>query len=419
MPQYLSPGVYVEEVPGTPPIVGVGTSTAAFIGVVDSSQANPAGYIPEGNELTPTNTAFTMPFKPGRPLDPNNIVAADRFDLLPLSPDPLNKPILVTNWQQFKNKFGDFQTGNNTLAHAVYGFFNNGGTACYISRVANLADATEVGNALQKFEAIDEIAIVAAPGALNAGVQTAIINHCENMKDRFAILDGQQETTTPTISVAAIQGAVGDSNYAALYFPRIQVFDPVTKGNIYVQPSSHMAGIYARVDQERGVHKAPANEIVRGALGLEYLVSKNEHDLLNPDGINVIRAFNGNIKVWGARTLGGDDNGEFKYVNVRRLMNFLRESIDEGTQFVVFEPNNPALWQRIIRSVRAFLTNVWRDGALFGNTPEEAFYVKCDETTNPPEVRELGQVITEIGVAIVKPAEFVIFRISQLAGPAA
>jgi phage tail sheath protein FI len=176
-----------------------------------------------------------------------------------------------------------------------------------------------------------------------------------------------------------------------------------------------MAGIYARVDQERGVHKAPANEFIRGALGLEYLVTKNEHDGLNPDGINVIRGFNGNIKVWGARTLGGDDNGEFKYINVRRLMNFLRESIDEGTQFVVFEPNNPALWQKIIRTVRAFLTNVWRDGALFGNTPEEAFYVKCDETTNPPEVRELGQVITEIGVAIVKPAEFVIFRISQIA----
>ena len=134
-----------------------------------------------------------------------------------------------------------------------------------------------------------------------------------------------------------------------------------------------MAGIYARVDQERGVHKAPANEVVRGALALEYLVSKNEQDGLNPDGINVIRGFNGNLKVWGARTLGGDDNGEFKYINVRRLMNFLRESIDEGTQFVVFEPNNPALWQKIIRSVRGFLTNVWRDGALFGNTPEEAF----------------------------------------------
>jgi hypothetical protein len=249
------------------------------------------------------------------------------------------------------------------------------------------------------------------------------------MKYRFAIIDGQQ---TSTINVDEIKGGtppLGNNDYAALYFPWIEVFDPIkaekdkadpnSKGLIFVPPSGHMAGIYARVDQERGVHKAPANEVVRGALGLEYYASKNEQDLLNPEGINVIRNLNGNIRVWGARTLGGDDNGEFKYINVRRLMNFLRESIDEGTQFVVFEPNNPALWQKIIRTVRAFLTNVWRDGALFGNTPEEAFYVKCDETTNPPEVRELGQVITEIGVAIVKPAEFVIFRISQIAGPAA
>jgi phage tail sheath protein FI len=187
---------------------------------------------------------------------------------------------------------------------------------------------------------------------------------------------------------------------------------------VLIPPSGHMAGLYSRVDQERGVHKAPANEIVRGALGLAYSVSKNEQDGLNPDGVNVIRNFDGNIKVWGARTLGGKTNGEFIYINVRRLMNFLRESIDEGTQFVVFEPNNPALWQKITRAVTGFLTNVWRDGALFGNTPEEAFYVKCDASTNPPEVRDLGQVVTEIGVAIVKPAEFVIFRISQIAGSA-
>ncbi len=408
MPQYLSPGVYVEEVPGTPPIIGVGTSTAAFIGVVDTAQANPSGYVPEGGSSN--NTAFVMPFKAGRPLDPKNIVAADHFDLV-----GLNTPTLVTNWQQFKNNFGDIQTGNKTLAHAVYGFFNNGGTACYISRVANPSDATEVGKALQKFESIDEIAIVVAPGVRIASVQTAIINHCTNMKDRFAIIDGQDTTT---IDAQTIQGTVGDSDYAALYFPCIQVYDPVTKSNIFVPPSGHMAGIYARVDQERGVHKAPANEVVRGALGLEYPVSKNEQDLLNPGGINCIRNLNGNIRVWGARTLG-KNNGEYTYVNVRRLMNFLRESIDEGTKFAVFEPNAQPLWQRIRRAVTGFLTVVWRDGALFGTTPEEAFYVKCDETTNPPAVRDLGQVVTEIGVAIVKPAEFVIFRISQISGPPA
>jgi phage tail sheath protein FI len=398
MPQYLSPGVYVEEVPGTPPIVGVGTSTTGFIGVVD------LGPTPTPSPtIAPGSIQFKMPLLPGSD--------TERYTLA-----PENEPRLVTNWTQFMNQFGDFHEANKVLAHAVYGFLNNGGTRCWVVRVANIDDAAAVGSALQKFEAIDEIAIVAVPGALNAAVQLKVIEHCENMKDRFAIIDGQ---VTTSIDVASIQGTVRDSEYAALYFPRIQVFDPVVSGLSFVSPSGLMAGVYSRVDSVRGVHKAPANEIVQGAIGLEYLVTKNEQDGLNPDGINVFRNFNGNIKVWGARTLGGDDNGEFKYINVRRLMNFLRESIDEGTQFVVFEPNSPALWQQIIRAVGAFLTNVWRDGALFGNTPEEAFYVKCDESTNPPEVRELGQVVTEIGVAIVKPAEFVIFRISQLTGSAA
>ena len=398
MPQYLSPGVYVEEVPGTPPIVGVGTSTTGFIGVV-----NPGTTPAPGPTPAPGSSPFEMPLLPGSD--------TERY---PLAPE--NEPRLVTNWTQFINQFGDFHEANEVLAHAVYGFLNNGGTRCWVVRITNIDDAAAVGVALQKFEAIDEIAIVAVPGALDAAVQLKVIEHCENMKDRFAIIDGQ---VTTSIDVASIQGTVRDSNYAALYFPRIQVFDPVVDGLSFVSPSGLMAGIYSRVDSVRGVHKAPANEIVQGALALEYLVTKNEQDGLNPDGINVFRNFNGNIKVWGARTLGGDDNGEFKYINVRRLMNFLRESIDEGTQFVVFEPNNPALWQKIIRTVGAFLTNVWRDGALFGNTPEDAFYVKCDESTNPPEVRELGQVVTEIGVAIVKPAEFVIFRISQLTGSAA
>jgi phage tail sheath protein FI len=165
------------------------------------------------------------------------------------------------------------------------------------------------------------------------------------------------------------------------------------------------------------VHKAPANEIIRGALGVETLVSKEDQAGLNPEDINVIRKFNGNITIWGAHTLAGKENADWRYINARRLFLFLRESIDEGTQWVVFEPNDPSLWARITRNVTAFLTNVWRAGALFGATPQEAFYVKCDAETNTPDVRDLGQVVTEIGVAIVKPAEFVIFRISQWAGP--
>lgn len=399
MPQYLAPGVYVEEVPGAPPIAGVGTSTAGFIGIVDPAATNPDGR------------AFTMPFRPGRPLDPNNIAPEDRYALV-----DEDTRVFVTNWEQFKTSFGDFHAANSTLAHAVYGFFNNGGTTCWVTRVSDVADAAVVRAALKQYEPIDEIAIVAAPGADDAAVQLELIEHCENLKDRFALIDGQ---VTQTINAAAIKGAVRNSNYAALYFPRIRVFDPVTGAQIPLPPSGHIAGVYARVDQTRGVHKAPANEVVRGALGLEYLVSRNEQEVLNPAGINVIRNFNGNILVWGARTLGGDANGDTKYINVRRLLNFLRESIDEGTQFAVFEPNARPLWQSITRTVTAFLTNVWRDGALFGSVPEQAFYVKCDETTNPEDVRALGQVVTEIGVAIVKPAEFVIFRISQMAGPTA
>ena len=397
MPVYLSPGVYVEEVRGTPPIAGVGTSTAAFIGTV-----NPAA-------------PFQMPLEPGSDTVRLTVAAEDT-------------PVLVTSVEQFQRNFGDFQAGNKVLAHAVYGFFLNGGTRCFVVRVADLAS---IGDALSELEKIDEVAIVAAPGARSQATQDAIIDHCELLQDRFAVLDGQ---VTTTITVPAIQGATRDSDYAALYFPQVEVTDqtlvavagqdveklkPAPGARTMVPPSGHMAGIYSRVDQTRGVHKAPANEVVRGALNLEYLVTKNEQDGLNPDGVNVIRGFDGNLKVWGARTLGGDDNGEFKYISTRRLMNFLRESIDEGTQFVVFEPNNPALWEKIKRAVTAFLTNVWRDGALFGLTPDQAFFVKCDETTNPPEVRELGQVITVIGVAIVKPAEFVIFRISQITGAGA
>jgi hypothetical protein len=174
-----------------------------------------------------------------------------------------------------------------------------------------------------------------------------------------------------------------------------------------------VAGVYARVDVRRGVFKAPANEVVMGALGLKYTISKAQQDGLNPQGVNCIRDLNGNIRVWGARTMGGDANGEWRYISVRRTMLFLRESIDQSLQWAVFEPNDQGLWAKIVRNTSAFLTTQWQLGMLFGSTAQEAFYVKCDAETNPPELREIGRVVTEIGVAIVKPAEFVIFRISQ------
>ena len=199
----------------------------------------------------------------------------------------------------------------------------------------------------------------------------------------------------------------------AYYFPWIEVYDP-QKGNVFQPPSGYMAGVYARSDAERGVHKAPANELVRGALGLKYSITKGEQDILNPKGINCIRFFkNRGIRVWGARTISSDPS--WRYINVRRLFNMVEASIELGTQWVVFEPNDHKLWKRVERTITAFLLMVWRSGALLGKTPEEAFYVKCDEETNPPEVIDAGQLICEIGMCPVKPAEFVIFRIGQMA----
>jgi phage tail sheath protein FI len=192
--------------------------------------------------------------------------------------------------------------------------------------------------------------------------------------------------------------------------------DPVTNRPSNIPPAGHMAGIWARSDATRGVHKAPANEVVQGAIGLAYNTTKGEQDTLNPVGVNCIRAFPGRgIRVWGARTLSS--NPSWRYLNVRRLFNYVEKSIEGGTQWVVFEPNNYDLWARVTRDITAFLKTVWATGALFGLTSDQAFYVKCDEETNPPELRDLGMLVTEIGMCPTKPAEFVIFRISQWAGP--
>jgi hypothetical protein len=394
---YLSPGVYVEEVDrGAKPIEAVGTNTVGFLG--ESAKG------------------------------------------------PTNESVLVTNWSQFVKTFGDFKDCSEHLAHGVYGFFNNGGSRCFVVNVgapevaaapakpaapakegekAAAAPAATGGggrealyigkdlgpgqrSGLKCFEEIDEIAIVAAPGQVSPAVADAILSHCETRKDRFAILDSPE----------TISGGVDklpkprDSKYGAYYFPWIQVYDP-DKGNVFVPPSGHIAGVYSRVDSERGVHKAPANEIVRGALGLKYNVSKGEQDLLNPKGINAIRFLNGAIRIWGARTLSTDPS--WRYINVRRLFIMVESSIERATQWVVFEPNDHRLWKRVQRTITSFLTLLWRNGALMGTSPEQAFYVKCDAETNPNEVVDAGQLVVEIGLAPVKPAEFVIFRIGQMA----
>jgi uncharacterized protein len=345
----------------------------------------------------------------------NEVVTVDYVPLRYLAPP--GEVRLCTSFSDFVRSFGGFSLDRDQriLAHAVSGFFKNGGTRCYVVRVTEPGDIHSL--ALPNLGVIDEIAIVAAPGITAPDIQLAIENHCRNLGDRFAILDSAECVTD--LDPQKLKPAF-TSNYAALYFPWLQVFDPVTKtmrrtddGRMSVPASGHVAGIYARVDAERGVHKAPANEVVMGALDLQYNVTKAQQAGLNPLGVNCIRSINGNIQVWGARTAGGEANADLKYVNVRRTLLFLRKSIERGTQWVVFEPNDPALWQRITRNVTAFLMTVWRSGALFGTTAAEAFYVRCDAETNPSELRELGQVVTEIGVAIVRPAEFVIFRISQ------
>ncbi len=381
---YLSPGVYVEEVDrGTKPLEMVGTSTCAFLG-----------------ECTV---------------------------------GPVNEAVLCTNWSQFTKHFGDFQN-SEYLAHAVYGFFNNGGSRAFVLNIGNWDEISKqdpkdgkpkpaskaalyIGSdngpgtrtGLKALEDIDDINIVAAPGQTDPVIQDAVLSHCENMRYRFAVLDSPEVIEKGGVDKLP---KPRDSKYGGYYFPWVEVYDPF-KGNIFQPPSGYMCGIYARSDSERGVHKAPANEIVRGAIGLKYNITRGEQDLLNPKGINCIRSFpTRGIRVWGARTISSD--ASWRYVNVRRLFNMVEQSIELGTQWVVFEPNDQRLWKRVTRDIGAFLLRLWRQGALFGKTPEEAFFVKCDDETNPPEVIDAGQMICEIGMCPVKPAEFVIFRIGQM-----
>jgi hypothetical protein len=262
------------------------------------------------------------------------------------------------------------------------------------------------------FEHIDEINIVCAPDeAKHPGLTDRIVDHCEDpdLLDRFAIL--QSRSTDVPNNIPDLRPP-RDSKYAAFYYPWIKILDPLTNRDKLIPPGGHIAGIYARSDTERGVFKAPANEIVRGAKALQFSIGKGQQDILNPRGVNVIRSFPGRgIRVWGARTTSSDPL--WKYINVRRLFLFLEESIDEGTQWVVFEPNNEQLWARVKQTIVAFLTTVWRTGALMGTTPEEAFFVRVDRSTMTQDDIDNGRLICLIGVAPTKPAEFVIFRIAQ------
>jgi phage tail sheath protein FI len=257
--------------------------------------------------------------------------------------------------------------------------------------------------------------MVIVPDRTDADVQQAIIAHCQNMKDRFAILDSPRGAPPfGTDSVEFHRRSVdSDGGYAALYYPWLRVSPDKGTESILVPPSGHVAGIYARTDNNRGVHKAPAgNEaLVNGALGIERTMSDIDQGQLNTKGINVIRVFaaGGRPMVWGARTTATDSN--WQYVNIRRLFLYLEETIEEGIRWAVFEPNNLQLWQKLKRTITEFLTRVWRDGALFGAKPEDAFYVRIDEALNPSSTQALGRLYIEIGVRPSYPAEFIIARI--------
>ena len=515
MPTYLTPGVYVEEVPSTSkPIEGVGTSIAAFVGLA------PGG--------------------------------------------PVNTPMRISNWTQFAKIFGDPNEPDNGpfmegayLAHSVYGFFQNGGGLCWVVRVGagDGAGGASAGGAARrrrtsrsrrsaprrsrtstarvKVELTEEPSAPArarasrptsssstpardgkeeyegltlkkgapeprdqgqrrlqvhqdhrgrpacptrrpaagtytlsAPSVVGRGrqgdrlrgrrrpppghgrpggrrrdhdglhagrddarrraattsqlrdLQGKMIAHCEGAGDRMAILDAPPNLLPQEILEWRMNTAGYDSKFATLYYPWIEVMDPLTNQPMLVPPSGHVAGVWCRTDASRGVHKAPANEVVMGVNGLGFQVTQGEQGGLNKVGINCIRSFPGRgIRIWGARTLSSDP--EWRYINVRRLFNYIAESIMEGTQWSVFEPNDERLWMQLRIAASNFLTRTWREGALFGATPEQAFFVKCDAETNPPEVIEAGQVICEIGIAPVKPAEFVVFRLSQFSAGAA
>lgn len=404
MESVMAPGVRMQEVStGSRPIESVGTSTAAFLGVAPDAGVR------------------------------------------------VHEAVAINNWMQFVRVFASKDGAKSTpLSQAVYGFFENGGRRCFVVNVGdkgNIAATVSKGKrqGLAALEEVDEVAIVAAPGFTDAASYDALLLHCEKMEDRVAILDGPEDITDvdalkqvataeararrPAGDVAtAAADAAGDARgkglrprstdrgFGAFYVPWLTVRDPLDGELVNVPPSGAVAGIYARTDATRGVHKAPANELVKGALNVAYNVTRHEQGELNQAGVNCIRFFpSDGIRVWGARTLA-ESASEWRYVNVRRLFNMVEESIARSTRWVVFEPNDFTLWKSITRDVSAYLRRLWRDGALMGKTPEDAFFVKCDEETNPPEVINAGQVVTLIGIAPVKPAEFIIFKIGQHEG---
>jgi uncharacterized protein len=389
MPTYLSPGVYVEEIPSfSKPIEGVGTSIAAFVGLA------PGG--------------------------------------------PVNIPLRVSRWGRFAKLYGDPNEPDNGpfmagafLAHSVYGYFRNGGSVCWVVRVSgstreDLGGDVAESRGLGALAAIDEVTMVSMPDAMTlagdaddaelTSLQGKLIAHCEDAGNRMGILDCPPGLSAREIPYWRTSGPGRDSKDAALYYPWLEVTDPLTGGPLLVPPSGHVAGVWCRTDAAFGVHRAPAEGVV-GVGGLGFDVAENEQAELAEAGVNSIRALpRQGIRVWGARTLSSDP--EWRSVPVRRLFLHLACSIDRGTRWTVFEPNDERLWEELRAEVEHFLDRSWRDGALAGETTNDAYYVKCGAETTPSEVIEAGQVVCEIGIALVRPREFAVLRLSRIAADA-
>jgi phage tail sheath protein FI len=520
MPEYLSPGVYIEEVDAGPqPIQGVGTSTTGFVGQTERGPTHPRlvtswgsyqrwfgglpansqppylpyavrGFFENGGQrlfIARVTGANAVPASVSIPAGPNNLVltahgpgttgnnililvspssdkVAGRFqlavlyfrdppkngytstdladpkqkgpalreDFYPLSVDPSdpNNVLKVVNAssQLIHATWGADTTANPPAAPAAT-------AANALSRLTGGTDGvtplvlgdfegddtlpSQQRTGLAGLASVKEIAILAAPDGPNIqGLREAVITQCELLRDRFAVVDADgNQGDVEQVNV------VNDTEYGAVYFPWIRVYNERGDDTLLVPPSGHMCGIYARTDDDRGVFKAPANTVIQGMVTrdigptqkpLQYLITKGEQDILNPKGVNAIRDFRPDgrgIRVWGARTMSSDP--DWKYINVRRLFIFIEESIDQGTQWAVFEPNDEKLWARIRQSISNFLTTQWRNGALMGTTRDEAFFVICDRTTMTEDDIDNGRLICEIGIAPVRPAEFVIFRIQQ------
>ena len=351
MAEHRVPGVFVPEVePGPRPIAGVATGTAAIVG------ASGRG-----------------PFRPR----------------------------LITSYSEYERVYG---SAGAFLPAAMRGFFENGGKRAFVCRLRGPAGLARALAALED-RAFREVALVAAPGLVAVEAAGAIIDHCEGQR-RFAVLD------CPRVDPALLDPrGERESSHAAAYAPWLQVATP-GGGQPPVPPSGHVLGVFARIDVEEGVWASPANESLSGIASLDYEIDHELQEQLNARGVNAIRRFAGRgILLWGARTLSAD--AEWKYVSVRRLQLFLERSIDEGTKWVLFEPNNEALWRRIRGQVEQFLYDQWRAGAFPGDRPQSAYFARCDRTTMTQDDIDSGRLIIEIGFAPVRPAEFVLFRIGQ------